>query len=166
MRWSAALALAVALASAGCGTAQPQISETDLALEACMQEAGYGPELLRAMPVGEKPLGSVYADPAFDRALSRCIVVSGAGTADGDDPEEVAAQNQRAMQFTACMRDLGWSVPDPRTVKGPGGTQYLVPAIEGPGSANAAIRSSFDRDVATCGAQSGIPVLGAPEEVP
>lgn len=129
------------------------------ALEQCVDDAGYAPEVLASQPVGDIPSDSIYADPEFRAVLERCIVSSGAGEVEGDTPEEVADQNRRATVLTDCMRDRGWEVPDPTMVAGPAGSEYLVPTITGPPTDDAETEAAFADDFSACADEAGIPLV-------
>jgi len=129
------------------------------ALEQCVVEAGYPPEVLASPAVGDIPPDSIWADPEFNAVFQRCIVSSGAGEVEGDTPEEVADQNRRATVLTDCMRDRGWDVPDPTMVAGPAGSEYLVPTITGPPSDDAETEAAFGEDFSACADEAGIPLV-------
>jgi hypothetical protein len=129
------------------------------ALEQCVVEAGYPPEVLASPEVGDIPSDSIWADPEFNAVFQRCIVSSGAGDVEGDTPEEVADQNRRATTLTDCMRDRGWEVPDPTMVAGPAGSEYLVPTITGPPTDDDETEAAFAGDMSACAEEAGIPLV-------
>lgn len=130
------------------------------ALEQCLAESGYPPKAVGTPPVGDTPSDSVWADSEFNRVFARCLVSSGAGEADGDDPREIATQNERATLLTNCMRERGWDVPDPTQVPGPAGSEYLVPRVGEPPRQDAETTQAYFGDLVECGDEVGLPVVG------
>lgn len=129
--------------------------------EECMAAGGFPSEVRGPMPPpGAMPSDSIYVDPAFQAVDGRCAVQSGIGEVDGDTPEEVAAQNDKATKFTGCMRDRGWDIDDPELVANPAGEDYLVPRLEPP-PGGAETQQAFGRDLTVCATEAGIPVEGA-----
>ncbi len=125
-----------------------------------MAAEGFPSEIRGSRPLGVMPSDSMYADPAFQAVDARCGVQSGIGEVEGDTPEEVASQNERATKFTGCLRGRGWPIDDPELVVNPAGDDYLVPRVEPP-RGGAERQQAFTRDLTACATEAGIPVEGA-----
>lgn len=131
--------------------------EAFAAFKQCMADAGYTEEDLReweAMlpPPGEgRTIPAEAVDREFEAALGRCGEQSGTGEVVGDDPDEVAAQNQITNQATSCMRDRGWDVRPKEDKNRPG---MLFPVYEWPTEPEAA--QAFNRDYIQCMEAAGV----------
>ncbi len=128
--------------------------------EECMAAGGFPREVRGPELIGVIPSDSIYADPAFQAVEARCLVQSGIGEVEGDTPEEVAAQNERATKLTGCLRDRGWDIDDPELVDNPAGEDYFVPRVEPP-PGGAETQQAFSRDLTACATEAGIFVEGA-----
>jgi hypothetical protein len=145
----------LALLMAACSEATPlEPGEIQPELAACLEEAGYSSDDLGPRPTGEVPQDSPWADPEVLASQARCIVETGIGEVEGDEPDEVDAQNQQAITMTNCLREAGWEVDDPdrHPVFG-----YLLPPTptipSDPGEADALMD-----DLTACAEEAGIPI--------
>ena len=162
---AATMILALAGAAVYAGLVPPTFDDhalrTDaaayMAFEACLGEAGYTP---RPMPMADSPIEE--GELSYDRAFQRCIVASGIGEVDGDDPAEVAYANWVATGVTECLRHEGWDLPDPEME--PLG-RYLEPP-SGVVTDDPEVQAQFNGDLAACGDRYGIKTYGTPEEAP
>ena len=128
------------------GDSEPPTEQQREAYEQCLVDAGYAPEDFTPVSM------SITTDLEAVLADSRCIVASGVGEVDVDDPEEATAHTERTLTFMRCMRAAGWQVPDPEpSANG----KYLVPAgLPIPDDAEEA--KAFHGDLETCSADAGL----------
>lgn len=156
-------ALAVTTACAGDSSSESSTSESSTpgdsptaAYEACLADAGYILSEMGARPIGSGDPASPYKDVGFQRAERRCIVQAGIGEIEGDSPDEVAAKDAQAIGITRCMRERGWTMPDPRRDPVTG---YLIPgspAVPDDSDTQTALLA----DLTACGEEFGIEVEG------
>jgi hypothetical protein len=121
----------------------------------CMLDAGYDTDAIGPPSTGPIRTDSIWSDVDYRRAFDRCIVESGIGDVVGDDPEEVAAKNAKAIGITACMRDQGWAMPEPTRHPVHG---YLVPGGPDVPTATTDAQQQLD-DLTTCGAKYDVIVF-------
>lgn len=164
---SAALALAIAVAVIGGAVAalsglapdrvrpgsdgtNPQVPPgvDEPRLVRCLEAAGYDWE--EVYPPWNSPEhppeDSVFAERAFWEAWEVCLVESGL---EPFSEERIAAENREVRKYVRCMRDRGWSVPDPWPWEGPIHPGLLTPADHMPEDPEAA--DQYYRDSADCG---------------
>jgi hypothetical protein len=123
------LAAASSLALAACGGGSPSspaasASADDAALKfaRCMRQHGVAfPD-----PSGSGPQSVQIKDPrAFDAADSACARYRPAGPKTKLTPAQQAEFQDKALQFSRCMRSHGVNVPDPQTT-GNGGAIKVI----------------------------------------
>jgi hypothetical protein len=145
------LLAAVVVALAACSdrttdtSASGAADAADTAIATCLERAGFG-----------MSLENVYVrqrdDPAFADSLQRCAAATGVSLPDFEAIRAAVDGERRAL--VECLRELGWSVPDPQV--GEGG--FLV--LDGfDGRVPPSDRATFYDDVGDCGgaALPGVP---------
>jgi hypothetical protein len=133
----------------------PASDQATAEYSSCMLDAGYDTDAIGPPPIGPIPTDSVWSDVDYRRAFDRCIVQAGIGDVLGDSPEEVAAKNAKAIGITACMRDRGWTMPEPTRHPVYG---YLVPGGPDIPTDTVDAQRQLD-DLTTCGAEYDVIVF-------
>lgn len=160
---ASAMVLVMAGAAAYAGLQPPSFDDAALrtdpaaiaAYEACLAQTGHTP---RPVSRGDTPAGDDVL--AYEQANSRCVVESGIGQVDGDDPAEVAYANAIATGIAQCLRDDGWELPELELE--PLG-RYLEPP-SGVISDDSGVQAQFNRDLEACGLLYGIQASGTSDE--
>lgn len=106
----------------------------------------------QAIPIGE--------EPPIEAVYERCGVRAGTVDLIGDQPEEVAEQNEQWRQWTVCMNERGWKVE--LTQVDPSRPYALYPRHDIP--TDAETLEAFNADESVCAAAAGIPYLGPEDE--
>lgn len=128
------------------------------AFEACMADGGYPLDTYPVPGEGRIPADSVWATDDWLRVNLRCIASSGIGEVDGDEPNEIAAENAQAWAWTSCMRQEGWNLPDPEP-EPLGRYLYAYHGAEPPGGGD---QDAYNASVRSCANQLAIPIEGEP----
>lgn len=135
-------------------------AEAFVEVERCMAVAGYSSEELKAYEALRQDQAEEQVEVPdgpklpIETAWERCSVRAGTLDIVGDDPAEVADQNERWRHWTTCMVDRGWDV---ELVQDPSLPNRVSPEYELPSEGEAA--AAFNQDLVACSDEAGIPVI-------
>ena len=123
--------------------------EQQAATAACFRERG-----VSAADIALSP--DVSGDDKRRRDIAwECAVENGTAEIDGDTAEEREAATEKAIGLVECMRDLGWTMPDPEPAVGGG----LQPPSQIEIPTDGEERAAFTTDFGVCQAEHlGVPL--------
>lgn len=125
-----------------------------------MAAAGFTKDDIAAFEELEEQGIAIGDEPPISAVYERCGVQAGTVDIIGDEPEEVAEQNEKSRQEALCMKERGWKVE--LTQVDPSMPYRLYAKYDTP--TDAETMEVFDADLRECAAAAGIPVVGPEDE--